>query len=282
MTRLSPRRLTLAALFGLALPAMAAPSYYGFGFPHIIALEHNPALYTSQYALAAYDTPVRAKSNGEFLSRFIWQDMSFANVISGGLAAGNFWPANDTREYLMMFRRYGQALSGEVYQAPGVYSQRGWDLQSSWLFGTAPAGGSNDIVCVTAGDVLSSYSGDELIVVQSLSDSYRSAPRHQLLVYSRPSATNQNNWILRGTSATLPEPGMEVIGMAAGDFAWAGRAWLAIMYRSGAGKIVRYYDLAGFPAFTAKGQDATPFDTLAEFSLACGDYTKEYGREGQK
>lgn len=272
----------LAALLCGAGTGLAAPAYYGFGYPHVIALEYQPALYTAQYALAAYDTPIRAKGNGEFLSRFIWQNLSFANVITGGLAAGNFWPGNDTCEFLMIFRRYGAALSGEVYRAPGVYSTRNWDLQSSWYFGAAPAGGSNDIVCVAAGDVLSAYPGDELIIVQSVSDHYRTTPRHQLLVYSRPSATNQNNWTLRGTSTALPEPGMEVVGMAAGDFAWAGRAWLAIMYRSGANKIVRYYDINSFPSFTAKGQDATAFDRVAPFSLACGDYTKEYGREGQK
>jgi len=271
-----------AAVLCGAVAAQAAPSYYGFGYPHIIMMEHQAALYTAQYALVGYDTPIRAKSNGEFLSRFLWQDMSLGNVITGGLAVGNFWPANDTCEFLMMFRRYGAALSGEVYRAPGVYSVRGWDMQSSWYFGAAPAGGSNDIVCVTAGDVLSAYAGDELIIVQSLSDEYRSAPRHRLLVYSRPSATNQNNWTLRGASAALPEPGMEVIGMTAGDFAWAGRAWLAVMYRANSSNVVRYYDLNGFPSFTQKGQDAGVFDAVAPFSLACGDYTKEYGREGQK
>lgn len=281
MRAIRARGIALLVL-GVAERAVAAPVYYGFGYPYLIALEHQPALYTAGYALVSYDTPIRAKRDGEFLSRFVWEDTALANVVTGGLAVGNFWPASDTTEFLVMARRYGMSVSCEVYRAPGVYGTRAWDLQSSWYFGQAPAGGSNDIVCIAAGDVLSAYPGDELLIVQSVSEQYRSAPRHQLLVYSRPTATNQNNWLLRGVSPALPEPGMEVVGMTAGDFAWVGRAWVAIMYRTGATQVVRYYDISAFPSFTLRGQDQTVFEGAAPFSLACGDYTKEYGRERQK
>ncbi|MCX7846700.1 MAG: hypothetical protein N2595_01510 [bacterium] len=264
------------------LPAFAAPAYYGFGYPHLVVAEYHPALYTAKYALVGYDTPIRAKTNGEFLSRFVWQEHGLANLLTGGLAIGNFWPGNDTCEFLVMFRRYGLVISGEVYRAPGVYSTRPWDWQSSWFFASASAGGSNDIVCVAAGDVLPAYPGDELLIVQSLSDHYRIAPRHHLLIYSRPSSTNQSNWILRGTSPLLPEAGMEVVGMTAGDFAWAGRTWLAVMYRTSTAQFVRYYDVSAFPSFVTKGEDATSFGEAAPFTLTSADYTKEYGREGQK
>lgn len=281
MTFFSPRLCARILIVFGALTTVAAPSYYGFGFPHIIALEHNAELYTSSYAIVAYDTPIRAKNEGTFLSRFVWQDPAFSQVVTGGVAVGNFWPSTDTREYMMLMRRYGTTLSGEVYRAPGVYSTRGWNKKSSAHFGNATAGGENDIVCIAAGNVLPQFTGAELLVVESLSDDYRADPQHRLRVYSPPATSHDNTWTLRGTVTSLPEPGMEVIGMTAGDFAWAGRAWIAIMYRDGADKIVRYYDLSNFPNYTARGEDITSFHTSADFSLASGDYTREYGREGQ-
>ncbi|GEM_PF-2396695 len=277
----------LTTLFTVCI-GQCAPSLWGHGYPYIVTLEDNATLYSQRYAVVAYDAPPRAKTGGEFTSRFIWQDLSFANVLAGGLAIGNFWPnapaSGAGTEYLALARRAGASISVEVYRAPGVFSTRPWDLQSSALLvDSAAENGSNDLVCVTAGDVVAAYAGAELLLVQSTSDNYTNDPRARLLIYSAPTATNQNNWILRysiSSSALFP-PGERVLGIAAGDFTYAGRDWLALLYQSGPNKIVRYFDVASAPTVTARGTDTRDFSAVAPFGLAAADYVKEYQKVGK-
>lgn len=292
MHHLSLTRQIVAAIVvitGLLVSHLhAAPSLWGHGHPYIVALEDNAAIYTTRYALVAYDTPPRAKSDGEFLSRFIWQDAALANVLPGGLAVGDFWPPTSAsgagQEYLAMARRYGNAISVEVYRAPGVYGTRAWGLQSSTLLvGNAPANGSNDVVCIAAGNVTAAYGGSELLVVQSLSDNYAAQPRAQLLVYSRPGTPQETNWVLRSvvSSPTLFPAGARVIGMTAGDYTYAGRDWLSLLYQQNGSNVVRHFDLSALPTVTARGEDTRTFATAQPFCVAAADFLKEYKLVGR-
>ncbi len=224
------RRITAAAavtvtllLATWAVPALAGPQHFGFGFGYLVTIEQNSA---GQAALSVYEPPLHVK-NVPWLLR--WRDPSdqYQTVLPNSLAVGDFWPASmGAKEYVVALTAPADGPPATmVLDPPEVFSTRPWKVLAETPLQGWPDGAQ--LIAAAAGDVLGAKR-DQLVVVA------RTGSDESLYVWS-PGAKSDAPWTLAAICKILPtssdgavSPHSAITGMTVADFWGTGQDYVLL------------------------------------------------------
>jgi hypothetical protein len=195
------KRACAAALFIVVMPCLdsgADPQHWGMGFSYLVTVERDGP----KNRLVVYAPPLRAK-DAVWIARWVDASDSFKDLVAGGLAVGDFWPANFGKEYLAALTKDSQGdVWIKLFEPPEVFSTKPWRLVVQFRFG------KRNVIAATAGDLLGK-GRDQLIVITKETSGYNA---WFLVPPDRPGS----GWS-EARKATLPNLG-KLTGAACGDF----------------------------------------------------------------
>ena len=244
--------------------AVAGPQHWGFGMSYLATLRKL----ADRTALVVYEGPLRAK-NATWIPRWIDRTTDFSNVVPGGMAIGNFWPADQGKEYLVVISQEGPKVTLRVLEPPEVFRVGPWAEKSSQFDRVAfrPLGGR--VRCRRPG-------GPRQGPVDPRGTG-RDGAEHG---HPRAAGVAGVRGLVGIECVALPALTGEFRGLAVGDFWGEGgkmhRVALATAFERKTRIAYCSYDNAGSGSFTPIVVDAAgDLPMIAQGGIVAGDYVKD-------
>lgn len=266
----------LAALGAFACvspPALSGPQHFGFGQGYFVALEQVG----DQRRLAVYETPIRAK-DATWLTRWLDRTTNLAQILPGGLAVGNFWPADVGKERVVVVSQSGGTYTLKAMNPPEYFATDAWSVA---LTGQASQTLPATFLGAAAGDLDSTGKDTVLLLlrdttglkVASLSP-LRSPAGTSIADPLAKTPRANTAWNVNRVYSVPDVPG-EIRGFACGDFWNEDHDTLAIASRYNGVTVLRYFSVSGIALVPIVTDAATDLPDLAPFGITAGDYTKD-------
>lgn len=260
MTVSSVRTLAyFAAAVLFAGPVIAGPQHFGFGQGYFVALEQVG----TTRRLAVYETPIRAK-DGTWITRWMDRTTDFSQVLPGGLAVGDFFPADVGKERVALVSQTGGIYSFKVLNPPEYFCTGSW---SAAVSGQADQPLTGTFLGTSAGD-LTAIGKDSLLVL------LRDTAGLKIASLTPRSGKANVSWTVNQIF-TVPDVPGDIRGFACGDFWKEKKDGIAIAARANGLTVLHFFQVSGSSLVPIVNDGALDLPDLAPFGLTAGDYTKD-------